>query len=107
MAFTKSERKVMRELAASVYEAEAHAMLEELDAAFSRWRKGKCSSSDLLTSIHEFHQHQSRDLWSMYQSLTDSAVLERGLSLRLIAKSRISSAILGKLQPWPTRGKDA
>ena len=64
MEFTKSERKQMRELAGTVYEAEAHALLEELDAEFSRWRSGECLSSELLAAIHEFHQHQSRQLWA-------------------------------------------
>jgi hypothetical protein len=45
--FTKAERKQMRELASTVYEAEAHQLLEELDAEFARWRSGECPSSEL------------------------------------------------------------
>jgi hypothetical protein len=101
--FTKSERKQMRELAATAYEAEAHALLEELDAEFARWRSGECLSSELLAAIHEFHQHRSRELWSSYQGLSDSLVLERGLSLGLIAESSIPPTILAKLHPWPSR----
>ncbi len=67
MEFTKSERKQMRELAGAVYEAEAHARLEGLDSAFARWRTGECLSSELLAKVHEFHQHQARELWSSYQ----------------------------------------
>ena len=104
MEFTKSERKQMRELAATVYEAEAHAMLEELDAEFARWRSGESLSSELLAAIHEFHQHESRELWSAYRDLSDSAVLERGLSLELIAESSIPPAIRAKLHPWPRAG---
>lgn len=105
MEFTKAERKRMRELAATVYEAEAHAMLEALDSEFARWRSGECLSSELLSAIHEFHQHQSRALWSSYQGLSDSMALERGLSLGLIAESSILPAILAKLHPWSRAGE--
>jgi len=90
----------MRELASAVYEAEAHALLEELDAEFAQWRAGECQSSDLLTAIHEFHQHQSRELWSSYQGLSDAMVLERGIGLGLIEESAIPPSILAKLTPW-------
>ncbi len=103
MAFTKSEKRQLRELAGEMYEAEAHALLEELDTEFSRWREGEMLSSELLTAIHEFHQHQSRELWSMYQGLGDVMAVERGLSLGLVAESKVPPALLAKLQPraWP------
>lgn len=68
MDFTKADRKQMRQLASTVYEAEVHRPLEELDAEFARW----CPNSELLSAIHEFHQHQSRELWSSCQSLSDA-----------------------------------
>jgi hypothetical protein len=104
--FTKSERKQLRELAATVYEAEAHQLLEELDAEFARWRSGDRLSSELLHAIHEFHQHQSRELWSSYRGLSDATVLERGLSMELIAEDDIPPAILAKLSPWPKRSRE-
>ena len=45
--FTKAERKTLRELSCSTYEAEAHRMLEELDAKFQNWRTGEMESSAL------------------------------------------------------------
>jgi hypothetical protein len=102
MEFTKPERKRLRELATIIYEAEAHRLLKELDAEFARWRKGECLSADLFNTLHEFHQHQSRNLWSIYQGLPDSAMVERGLSMGLIAESSVPKAILAKLQPWPS-----
>ena len=102
MEFTKPERKQLREIASTIYEAETHRLLEELDAEFARWRKGECLSSELLSAIHEFHQHRSRELWSMYQGLSDTMVVERGLSLGLIAESGVPQTILVKLQPWPS-----
>jgi hypothetical protein len=98
--FTKAERKQMRELASAVYEAEAHQLLEELDAEFARWRSGECPSSELLSAIHEFHQQKSRELWSSYQGLPDAMVLQRGIGLGLIEESAIPPSILAKLTPW-------
>ena len=96
--FTKAERSELRDLAAAVYEAEAHGYLEELDEDFARWRKGKMLSSDLLTSIHQFHQHQNRELWSMYQGLSDDMVVERGLRLGLLREAKVSPQLLEKLR---------
>ena len=97
--FEKAERKQMRELASTVYEAEAHQPLEELDAEFARWRTGECPSSELLSAIHEFHQHQSRELRSCYQGLSDAVVLERGIGLGFIEESAIPPSMLVKLTP--------
>jgi hypothetical protein len=96
--FTKAERRELRDLAADVYEAEAHGYLEELDKDFASWRKGKMLSSNLLTSIHQFHQHQNRELWSVYQSLSDEMVVERGLRLGLLPEASVSPRLLEKLR---------
>lgn len=95
---TKSERSELRELAATVYETEAHGYLEELDMEFALWRKGKMLSSNLLTSIHQFHQHQNRELWSIYQGLSDEMVVERGLRLGLLQEANVSPKLLEKLR---------
>lgn len=96
--FTKAERRELRELAGDVYEAEAHGYLEELDQDFAQWRKGDMLSSDLLTSIHQFHQHQNRELWKMYQGLSDDFIVERGLQLGLLSEAKVSPKLLDKLR---------
>jgi hypothetical protein len=98
--FSKLERKALRELAGEVYEAEAGRMLEELASSFDQWRDGKILPSELLDSIHEFHQHQSRQLWSMYQGLRESDIVARGLALDLIADARVAASLLEKLTPY-------
>lgn len=110
--FTKSERRELRGLSDDVYQAEAHLLLEELDAEFQRWREGELLSSELLAAIHEFHQHASRDLWSRYQFLKDPDAVARGVALGFIERSRLSEALSLKLEsainyfserPWPRR----
>jgi len=95
--FTKSEKKQLRELAEEVYESEASGLLKELDEQFSRWRQGEILSSELLREIHYFHQHQSRELWSMYQSLPEALVVERGVAHGLLAESKVPAPLLAKL----------
>lgn len=103
--FTKAERRELRELAAAVYEAEAHEYLEDLGEDFARWRKGKMLSADLLTSIHQFHQHQNRELWSIYQGLSDDMVVERGLQLGLLPEAKVPSQLLEKLRKKGAAGQ--
>ena len=97
--FTKQERKTLRDLATAVYEAEAHEFLRELDAAFARWRAGEIMSSELLGAIHVFHQDQSRELWSRYQTLKDPEIVARGLALHLLAADKVPDSIEIKLRP--------
>jgi len=98
---TKSERKKLRELASAAYEADACRLLEELDAEFARWRKGEIPSSELFSAVHEFHQHKSREFWSMYQGLSDELIVQRAVSLGFVAEGSIPEAILAKLQTRP------
>ncbi len=52
--FSKSEKKSLRELASTVYEAEARLALDDLDANFDQWRQGSVLGSELIAAIHEF-----------------------------------------------------
>lgn len=97
--FSKAERKLLRELAGQVYEAEAHAVLEELDGEFARWRGGEIESSELLTAIHEFHQRDSRELWSRYQSMKEPEIVARGIAAGLLDSSQVDESIREKIEP--------
>jgi hypothetical protein len=98
--FSKLERKALRQLAGEVYEAEAGQLLEELADSFKRWRAGEMLPSELLESIHEFHQHQSRQLWSMYQGLREPDIVGRGLARGLISEGRVAASLREKLIPF-------
>ena len=76
--FSKSEKKFLRELAGTVYEAEARLALDELDAQFERWRRGDLLGSELIAAIHEFHEQDARSLWSTYQTLKEPEIVARG-----------------------------
>jgi hypothetical protein len=97
--FTKSERQTLRELAGEVYEAEAALLLEDLEASFKQWRAGELLPSELLEAIHEFHQDQSRRLWSMYQGLRETDIVARGLAKGLVALAKVPPPLHEKLRP--------
>lgn len=54
MEFKLSERKILRELASEVYEAEPRHVLADLAACFVGWRRKKRVGSDLSAYIHSF-----------------------------------------------------
>ena len=97
MEFNRSERKILRELASEVYEAEARRVLAGLAASFVEWRKKKRLSSDLLADIHAFHQHDSRELWATYQGMDDAEVTARGIAFGFISEKKVPCAISEKL----------
>ena len=97
--FSKSEKKFLRELAGTVYEAEARLALDELDAQFERWRRGGLLGSELIAAIHEFHEQDARSLWSTYQTLKEPEIVARGLALGLIAADKVPQPLRVKLAP--------
>ena len=72
-------------------------MLEKLHAKFQLWRDGKVLSSELFDDIHQFHQRESRDLWSIYRSLNEKEAVARGVALNLIRESEVPRDLLAKL----------
>lgn len=96
--FSKSERKRLRALAGLVYETEARTVLSERHASFEKWHLRQIDSSELLQEIHEFHQHQSRELWALYQSMKEDQIVARGLAEGFIEEKQVESSLLSKLQ---------
>lgn len=97
--YSKAQRKTLRELAGRVYESDARALLGVLEDDFLRWRANEMESSELLAAIHEFHQVQSRELWSRYQSLKDPEVVARGIALGLLSADQLPDALAAELAP--------
>jgi hypothetical protein len=106
--FNRSERKILRELASEVYEAEARRVLADLAASFVEWRKKKRLSSDLLADIHAFHQHDSRELWATYQGMDDAEVVARGVAFGFISEKKVPRAIAERLnvELWRTVARE-
>lgn len=108
MDFTKSEKKQLRLLAADAYEAEARQMLEKLESEFRRWREGEIRSAQLIAAIHDFHEHGSRDLWSVHNGRFHySLIVSRAIGLGLMPESKVPPTLLARLHPnsWRERSR--
>jgi hypothetical protein len=97
----------LRRLAADVYEWELRGELEVLDKSFSDWRRGKLLSSELSDAIHQFHQHEARDIWSMYQTLKDPEIVARGIALGAISDDALSAELRDKIKPLSNHFREA
>ena len=95
--FTPEERRILRRLANAAHDAEVGRALVELDAEFVKWRAGETANADLLVAIHGFHQHESRDLWSLYQSGDELVLAVRGLARGLVTWDGVPAALKEKL----------
>jgi hypothetical protein len=105
--YSKRERAELRRLAAEVYEWELRGQLELLDKSFAEWRRGKMLSSELADAIHQFHQHEARDIWSMYQTLKDPEIVARGIALGAIVDDALSAELRDKIKPLSHHFREA
>ncbi len=97
--FDRAERASLRELAGDAYEAQARETLASLADDFERWRREELASHELIDAIHEFHEHDSRELWKTYQDLKDDAeIVARGIALGYLGRDELPPALLAKLQ---------
>ncbi|HEX7887865.1 MAG TPA: hypothetical protein VF522_00780 [Ramlibacter sp.] len=97
MELSKSERKKLRDLTGEIYETEIDRLLGDLHVQFERWQKKEILGSELQREIHAFDQHQFRELWSMYNNVTESMLVARGVALGLIDAAKVPPELLAKL----------
>lgn len=72
-------------------------MLEQLDAKFVRWRNGELAGEELHEAIHEYHQNESRQLWSVYRNLKRDQIVARGVGMGSIPAEQLSGTLQAKL----------
>jgi hypothetical protein len=64
-------------------------------------------SSELADAIHQFHQHEARDIWSMYQTLKDPELVARGIALGAISDDAQSAELRDKIKPLSNYFREA
>lgn len=64
--YSKSIKRLLRELAAEAYEKELSRELTQLDKSFAEWREGKINSGELSDRIHQYETGASRELFKKY-----------------------------------------
>lgn len=89
-AFTRAERRRLRELAGLAYERELGAALAELEAALRAWRAGALTAWEVSNRVHAFHQGPSRRLYGLYHGLKPADAVARALA-RTLARTLLAS----------------
>jgi len=98
-AYRSSERgkKELRRLSRIAHERALRVALEKLEAKFSLWHSGKLDTFALNDAIHEYHQNDQRELWSLYQPSMASAAVARAVAEGLLKESELSPRLLADL----------
>jgi len=96
-AFTKAERRKLRELANLAYERDLTDALRELAADFAAWKGKSINAFDLSDSIHEFHDGAARDLWSLYNHLKPPMIVAGALERGVLTSKDVPASLRAKL----------
>lgn len=104
---TKDQKRQAREVVALAREAELTAALSELEVLFADWRKGRIDAYQLSDAIHQFHDGESRDLFSMYRSLPVEGLAARAIAQELVPPEKIPRelrrALGSRIEHWRRR----
>jgi hypothetical protein len=105
---TKEQKRQAREVAALAREAELTAALRELEVLFADWRKGRIDAFQLADAIHQFHDGEGRDLFSMYSSLPVEGLAARAIARELVPLEKVPRelrrALGDRIDHWRRRG---
>lgn len=63
---TNSQRRRIRDLAATAYDRELSRELGVLEDEFGRWRRGEIDAHELKDRLHRFHKGANRRLFTIY-----------------------------------------
>ncbi len=100
--FTRGETRTLRRLAEMAWDAELHEHLEILHQAFAEWQQGSISSFELSNRIHQFHDHDNRDLYNFYTDVHPSQAVAQALAHNYLEPSDVPDELLDKLTPSVT-----
>jgi hypothetical protein len=100
--WTKSQRRLLRELAGKAYDRELARELGALEADFARWRGGELDVHELSEQIHRFHNGPARRLYldyaSTHRELAVGAAIGRGILTEEEATPEILEALKGLIE---------
>jgi hypothetical protein len=96
-AFSRAERRTLRELAAEAWERELGSALEQLEGAFAAWRAGARSAHEVGDQIRRFHNGVARDLYVLYTSDPASHLVARAVAMGLIDEAELPAPLRDRL----------
>ena len=87
---TKKQKQEMRALQALAWERELEQELTNLEEQFRRWRNGTIGAFDLSDRIHQFHDHEARDLYKYYSDWDNPFAVPGAIVKGIISESELS-----------------
>jgi hypothetical protein len=98
--FTKSERKLLRELTGYAWEGELGAELMKLLQEFHAWQAGRLNVFELSDKVHQFHDGTARELYGRYASdQAEPWKVARAIALGFVSRDRAGENLIAKLAP--------
>ncbi|MDD3270155.1 MAG: hypothetical protein PHX14_12625 [Syntrophomonadaceae bacterium] len=95
--YSKAQWRILKELAAEVYQIELDMELDKLLAQFQSWKSGQIDSWDLEEAIHKFHQGPSRKLYSTHNNVDADIIIAWALKRGIIPSEKIPPDLLEKI----------
>ena len=89
----------MRALQGLAWERELEQQLANLEEQFRRWRSGTIGVFDLSDRIHQFHDHEARDLYKYYSYRNNYFAVPGAVVKGIITESEVSSQLLEAISP--------
>ena len=93
-SLTKKQKKELRALQTLAWERELEQELTNLEEQFRRWRSGTIGVFDLSDRIHQFHDHEARDLYKYYSYRNNFFAVPDAIAKGIISESEVSRQLL-------------
>ena len=100
---TKSERKILRKLAALAYDRELTQCLSRLESGFDDWRAGTIGVGELNDKIHHYHDGDSRDLWRKYNHLSPEELVGIAVAQGTLKLDEVPDAVRDMVEERASR----
>ena len=86
---TKKQKKKLAQLAGTAYERELSEASKKLLEEFIRWQNGVIDVFDLNDKIHQFHNGDSRRLYSKYIGMDSMSGVAQALHEGILNRSEV------------------
>jgi hypothetical protein len=97
---TKSQRRLLRELAGKAHDRELARELGALEGNFARWRRGEIDGHQLSEQIHRFHNGPARGLYLNYTGTHFETMVGDALSRGVLTEEEATPEILEALKGY-------
>ena len=93
----KKIKRVIREYAGQLYEADLRQELEALSTKFDEWQHGAIDSFDLQEAIHRFHNGAARELYKQYNQSDLDFIVAHAIVAGQINRDEVPAEVLAHL----------